>query len=167
MFEIADETVEREPILQQPLQRFSKLTCGDMHPPSGIIAVANEGSIVAFTLALPAKAQLPIMFARRASSCVAMCFTSVSGRLAVAFQDGFIFVYKVLRSIGGYRVAKALLTIMSGRSRQQQPAPSRVLRVCARCAACSAVQGALQKLATATLSCLLEQNRNPKTLTSC
>ena len=95
VFEIADDAVQREPIMQQPIHRFPKLTCAVMHPPSGIITAANDGSVVAFTIALPAKAQSPVMFLKRASSCVAMCFTSTSGRLAVAFQDGFIFIYKV------------------------------------------------------------------------
>jgi hypothetical protein len=96
-FRIANEAVEREPILQQPIQRFPALTCGAMHVPSGIIAAANEGSVFAFTLSLTAKSQLPVMFAKRASVCVDLRFTSLSGRLAVAYQDGFIYVYKVLQ----------------------------------------------------------------------
>lgn len=95
VFGITNEAVEREPILQQPLQRFPALTLGAVHTTSGIIAVANEGSIIAFTLSLPSKSQSPVMFAKRASACVDLCFTGASGKLAVAHQDGFIYVYKV------------------------------------------------------------------------
>ena len=95
VFGITNEAVEREPILQQSLQRFPALTLGAVHTTSGIIAVANEGSVIAFTLSLPSKSQSPVMLAKRASACVDLCFTSASGKLAVAHQDGFIYVYKV------------------------------------------------------------------------
>jgi hypothetical protein len=81
--------------LLQPLQRFPALTFGAIHSPSGIIAAANEGIVFAFTLSLSTKVQMPVMFAKRASACVGMCFTGISGRLAVAHQDGFIYIYKV------------------------------------------------------------------------
>jgi hypothetical protein len=81
--------------MQQPLQRFSALTLGAVHASSGIIAVANEGAVLAFTLSLPSKSQTLVMFAKRTSPCLDLCFTSVSGRLAVAHQDGFIYIYKV------------------------------------------------------------------------
>jgi hypothetical protein len=95
VFEISNETVEREPLMQQSLQRFPALTLGAVHAPSGIIAAANEGMLVAVTISLAAKSQSPVMFAKRASACVGMCFTNISGRLAVAHQDGFIYIYKV------------------------------------------------------------------------
>jgi hypothetical protein len=95
VFEISNEVVDREPILQQPLQRFPALTLGALHASSGIIAVANEGAVLAFTLSLSPKSQTPVMFAKRSSPCLDLCFTSVSGRLAVAHQDGFIYIYKV------------------------------------------------------------------------
>jgi hypothetical protein len=79
--------------LLQPLQRFHALTFGAIH--SGIIAAANEGIVFAFTLSLSTKVQMPVMFVKRASACVGMCFTGISGRLAVAHQDGFIYIYKV------------------------------------------------------------------------
>jgi hypothetical protein len=90
--------------MQQPIQRFPALTCGAMHAHSGIIAAANEGSVFAFTLSLTAKSQTPLMFAKRASACVDLRFTNVSGRLAVAHQDGFIYVYKVLRFLSLMKV---------------------------------------------------------------
>jgi hypothetical protein len=95
VFQISNETVEREPLMQQSLQRFPALTLGAVHAPSGIIAAANEGMLVAVTISLAAKSQSPVMFAKRASACVGMCFTNLSGRLAVAHQDGFIYIYKV------------------------------------------------------------------------
>ncbi len=79
----------------QPLQRFPSLTFGAIHSASGIIAVANEGIVFAFSLSLSTKMQIPVMLAKRASACVGMCFTGISGRLAVAHQDGFIYMYKV------------------------------------------------------------------------
>ena len=95
VFEISNETVEREPLMQQSLQRFPALTLGAVHAPSGIIAAANEGMLVAVTISPAAKSQSPVMFAKRTSACVGMCFTDISGRLAVAHQDGFIYIYKV------------------------------------------------------------------------
>ena len=95
VFEISNERVERETILQQPLQRFPAVTHAAMHAPSGIIAAANEGVVVALTLSLSTKSQSLVMFAKRASPCLDLCFTSISGRLAAAHQDGFIYVYKV------------------------------------------------------------------------
>ena len=131
VFRITNEAVEREPILQQPIQRFPALTCGAMHAPSGIIAAANEGSVFAFTLSLPAKSQLPVMFAKRASVCVDLRFTSVSGRLAVAHQDGFIYVYKVLQLLFCVTlVERALQTLYQVDSGSNSLHP----RVCCVCA---------------------------------
>jgi hypothetical protein len=95
VFQISSELVEREPIFQQQLQRFPGAAYGAMHVTSGIIAASYEGSTIAFTVSISAKTLSTVFFAKRPSSCVGLCFTSVSGKLIVAHQDGFIFVYKV------------------------------------------------------------------------
>jgi hypothetical protein len=130
VFGITNEAVEREPILQQPLQRFPALSLGAVHGRSGIIAAANEGAVLAFTLSLPAKSQSPVMFAKRASACVDLRFTSVSGRLVVAHQDGFVYVYKVQQH------ASNVLQVMAVSQLWQVDAAAGSLhpRVCCVCA---------------------------------